>query len=67
MTTIAWDGGKDHPYAEVWVRVDNEDEKKLLEQGRGTLPVTVVPGKTYVYILTDAGTTLATITVRFQR
>lgn len=67
QSTIAWDGGKDHPYAEVWVRVDNEDERKLLEQGRGTLPVVVVPGKTYVYILTDAGTTLATVTVRFPR
>ena len=67
QTTLIWDGGNDHPYAEVWVKVDGQDETKVLERGKGTLPVVVVPGKTYVYILTDAGTTLATVTVRFLR
>jgi len=67
QTTLSWDAGPDHPYAEVWVRVDGQDATKVLERGNGTLPVVVEPGKTYIYILTDAGTTLATVTVRFQR
>jgi hypothetical protein len=67
QTTLMWDGGIKHPYAEVWVKVDDQNETKLLERGKGTLPVVVVPGKTYLYILTDAGTTLATVTVRFQQ
>jgi hypothetical protein len=67
QTTLAWDAGPDHPYAEVWVKIDGQDATKVLERGKGTLPVVVEPGKTYLYILTDAGTTLATVTVRFQR
>ena len=67
QTTLAWDAGPDHPYAEVWVKVDGQDATKILERGKGTLPVVVEPGRTYLYILTDAGTTLATVTVRFQR
>ena len=67
VTNITWDAGKDHPYAEVWVKVDDRDETKIIEQGKGTLPASITAGSTYVYILTDAGTTLATVTVRFQR
>ena len=67
QTTLAWDAGPDHPYAEVWVRVDGQDATKVLERGKGSLPVVVEPGRSYLYILTDAGTTLATVTVRFQR
>jgi len=67
QSTIVWDGGKDHPYAEIWVKVDNQDERKVVEMGRGSLPIAVEAGRTYVYILTDAGTTLATVTVRFLR
>ena len=67
QTTLAWDAGPAHPYAEIWVRVDGQDATKVLERGNGTLPVVVEAGKTYIYILTDAGTTLATVTVRFQR
>jgi hypothetical protein len=65
VTNIIWDGGPDHPYAEVWLKVDNADETKVLEQGKGTIPVQIAAGRTYKYILTDAGTTLATVTVRF--
>ena len=66
QTTIAWDGGANHPYAEIWVKLEGQNETKLLEQARGTLPVTVERGRTYLYILTDAGMTLATVTVRLQ-
>jgi len=67
VSNITWDGGPDHPYAEVWLKVDNADEAKVLEQGKGTMPVQIAVGRTYKYILTDAGTTLATVTVRFLR
>ena len=62
-TMLTWDGGKDHPYAEVWVKVDADDETFIVEQGKGTRQVTIEPGKTYLFILTDAGQRLATVTV----
>jgi hypothetical protein len=65
-TTLGWDGGKDHPYAEVWVKVDDADETLIVEQGKGTREVTIEPGKTYLFILTDAGQRLATVTVRVR-
>lgn len=61
--TLTWDGGPEHPYAEVWVKVDDQDETFVVEQGKGTRQVMVEAGKTYLYILTDAGTTLATTTI----
>jgi len=63
-TTLTWDGGKDHPYAEVWVKEDDQDEKFVVEKGKGTRAMTVEPGKTYLYILTDSGQRLATVTVK---
>ncbi len=62
--TLGWDAGPEHPYAEVWVSVDGGDETKVVEQGKGTRQVSVEPGKTYRYILTDSGRELATVTVR---
>jgi hypothetical protein len=62
--TLTWDGGPDHPNAAVWVKVDGADETKVVEQGKGTRQVTVEPGKTYQYVLTDAGQQLATTTVK---
>ena len=62
--TLSWDGGPDHPYAEVWVKVDGQDETFVVEQGKGSREVTVEPGRTYLYILTDSGQQLATVTVR---
>ena len=67
QTVLTWDGGKDHPYAEVWVKVDDGDETFVVEQGKGTRQVTVEPGKTYLYILTDAGKRLATVTVKSRQ
>ena len=58
---LTWDGGPDHPYAEVWFKVNNSDAAFLVEQGKGGRQVTVERGKSYTYILTDAGKTLATV------
>jgi hypothetical protein len=66
-TTLTWDAGEDHPNAEVWVKVDDQDETKVVAQGKGTLQVAVVPGKTYVYTLKEKGQVLATVTVKFHR
>lgn len=65
-TTLTWDGGAAHPYAEVWVKVDDNDETFVVEQGKGSRRVTIELGKTYLYILTDFGKTLATVTVTAQ-
>ena len=62
-TTLRWDGGNDHPYAEVWVKVGDADEAFIVEQGQGTRQVTIERGKTYLFILTDANQRLATVTV----
>ena len=63
QVVLEWDGGKDHPYAELWVKVNDGDETFIVEQGKGARQVTVEPGKTYLYILADAGKRLATVTV----
>jgi hypothetical protein len=63
FTVLTWDAGLDHPYAEVWVKVNNGDEQFLVEQGKGLRQVPVERGKQYTYILTDAGKTLATVIV----
>ena len=66
-TMLTWDGGEDHPYAEVWIKVGDGDETFVIEQGKGTLKVDVEKGKTYLYILTDAGKRLATVTVTSRK
>jgi hypothetical protein len=65
-TTLTWDAGSSHAYAEVWVKVDDQEETFVVEKGKGTRQVTVRPGKTYLYILTDSGQRLATVTVKAQ-
>jgi len=67
QTVLTWDGGKDHPYAEVWVKVDDGDETFVVEQGKGSRQVTVEPGRTYLYILSDAGKRLAAVTVKSRQ
>lgn len=66
-TTLTWDSGSDHPYAEVWVKADGQDETFLVEQGKGTRSVTVELGKNYQFILTDAGQQLAKVVVTSKR
>ena len=65
FAVLTWDGGPDHPYAEVWVKVNGGDETKIVEQGKGGRQVIGELGKTYLYILTDDGKTLATVGVVF--
>ncbi len=63
VAVLTWDAGGDNPYAEVWYRVNNGDEIFLVEQAKGGRQMPVERGKYYTYILTDAGKTLATVTV----
>ena len=62
-TTLTWDGGTDHPYAEVWVKVDGNDETFIVESGKGTRQVPIELGKTYLFKLSDATELLASVTV----
>ncbi len=66
-TTLFWDAGPDHPYAELWVQIDGSDETFIVEQGKGSRGILVDPGKTYLFILTDAGQRLATVRVTVQK
>ena len=61
--TLVWDGGKDHPYAEVWVRVDQNDETFIVEQGKGTRNAQVELGKSYEFKLSDSNVLLASVRV----
>ena len=61
--TLEWDGGKDHRYAEVWVRVDENDETFIVEQGRGIRNVKVEFGKSYEFKLSDSNVLLASVKV----
>ena len=63
FVSLTWDGGPDHPYAEVWVKVGEGDETFVVEQGKGERRVIVERNKTYLYILTDSGKTLSTARV----
>jgi len=65
--TLVWDGGKDHPYAEVWVRVDQNDETFIVEQGKGTRNATVELGKRYEFKLSDSNVLLASVKVTVER
>ena len=65
--TLVWDGGKDHPYAEVWIRVDQNDETFIVEQGKGTRNAKVEPGKHYVFKLSDSNVLLAQVSVTVER
>jgi len=65
--TLEWDGGAKHPYAEVWVRVDQTDETFVVEQGRGSRNATVELGKHYVFKLSDANVLLASVSVTVRR
>jgi|ERR1043166_1612167 hypothetical protein len=66
-TTLTWDGGPEHPYAEVWVAVNGQDPTFVVEQGKGTRTVTVERGKNYLFILTDSGQQLAKAAVISKR
>ncbi|MFT3744327.1 MAG: hypothetical protein QM785_08525 [Pyrinomonadaceae bacterium] len=63
IVVLTWDAGPDHPYAEIWYKVNNGEETFLVEQGKGSRQMPVERGKYYTYILTDAAKTLATVNV----
>ncbi|CAN5305081.1 hypothetical protein BH20ACI2_BH20ACI2_21820 [soil metagenome] len=63
IVILQWDAGPEHPYAEVWVKVDGGEETFVLEKGKGGLQAAVVKGRAYTYLLMDAGKTLATVRV----
>src|SRR5580765_7827162 len=65
--TLEWDGGTKHPYAEVWDRVDENDETFIVEQGRGGRNVTVELGKHYVFKLSDSNVLLAQVSVTVRQ
>ena len=65
--TLEWDGGTNHPYAEVWVRVDQNDETFIVEQGRGIRNATVELGKHYVFKLSDSNVLLAQVSVTVKQ
>ncbi len=65
--SLEWDGGAKHPYAEVWVRVDQNDETFIVEQGRGSRNATVELGKRYVFKLSDANVLLAQVSVTVKQ
>jgi hypothetical protein len=61
---LIWDAGNDHPSAEVWLRVNGHEKKLFAQTNKGRREVVVQPGKSYLYILTDSGQKLATVTVQ---
>lgn len=61
FVVLTWDGGADHPYAEVWVSVNGGEQTFVVEQGKGTRQIPIERGKAYEYVLTDNGKTLATV------
>jgi len=67
LTKLEWDGGPDHPYAEIWMSIDGLDETFIVEQGKGNRVVYVDLGKRYLFILTDNGQRLATVAVTSKR
>jgi len=58
---LTWDAGPEHPFAEVWFKINGSDDNFLVEGGKGGRQVPVERGRFYVYTLTDAGKTLATV------
>lgn len=64
QTTLVWDAGADHPYAEIWKKVNDGDETFVVEKGKGQLVLdNLARGIRYTYILTDSGKTLGTVTI----
>ena len=67
---LTWDGGPDHPNAEVWVSVNNQPEipasalhGPVLKQPKIAGIELKLQGGVYKYVLKDAGKTLSTVVV----
>ena len=64
FAVLTWDGGPDHPNAEVWVKYGNSRDRVLfLKQPKGGQQVTVQRGLMYTYALIDGRTVLGTAVV----
>jgi hypothetical protein len=50
-TTVTWDAGTDHPYADVWVSVDGGKETLFSSAHKGTKATTIGFGKTHTFKL----------------
>ena len=61
---MLWDAGADHRNAELRVQVDGGEETLVAKQAKGGTRLKVDAGKTYLYVLTDAGQRLGTVTVK---
>ena len=60
---LTWDGGPDHPNAEVWVKFGNSRERVLVvKQPKGGQQIQAQRGQMYTYVLMDGRTVLATTT-----
>ena len=62
-TTLTWDAGAKHLNAEVWLKIDDEDEKLLVKQAKGSREERLKPNKVYFYMLKDRGEQLDSLTV----
>jgi hypothetical protein len=62
-TTLTWEAGNEHPYAEIWVKVDGADETFVVESGKGTRAVYIERGKTYIFKLSDGNELIASVIV----
>jgi hypothetical protein len=59
---LGWDGGPDHPNAEVWLSVDNSAETLAFKQPKGgATEQRLQRGSSYSYVLKDAGKTLSKV------
>jgi hypothetical protein len=63
---LGWDGGPDHPNAEV-VAVNEDGQtlmfKEVFKKPKGALELRLQRGRQYAYVLKDAGVTLSTVTL----
>jgi hypothetical protein len=61
FVVLTWDGGPDHPEAEVWLKTPG-GAATFAKQSKGGLQVPVERGRYYEYILTESGKILAGVT-----
>lgn len=63
FVVLTWDGGPDHPNADVWVKYANSRDRILvIKQPKGGFQVNVQRGQMYTYVLMDDRVVLATAT-----
>ena len=48
IVNVAWNGGSDYPYCEIYYTVNNANQTELGREHDGTKPLTVIAGSTYV-------------------